>query len=195
MGVTRSLASWGLLAAMSAGLAGCGSMQSAPPAPVASGNAATIVGSKNPSPGTWAPDSFVFVTAIDGQRAQDGYREWAFRQSASPGAHVLDVGLAERTFMGGDEARAKLNVTVAAGQNYRLRASEPDPAAPSAPVLVWLENSRGEPVSERVSIALRAPVAGTPATAAASPSSRIVTPERSTQIRPAGRIGSPMATY
>lgn len=179
---------------MTAGLAGCGNMQSSPPAPVASGNAATIVGSKNPSPGTWAPDTFVFVTAIDGQRAQDGYREWAFRQATVPGAHVLDVGLAQRTFMGGDEARAKLNVNVAAGQNYRLRASEPDPAAPSAPTSVWLENSRGEPVSERVSIALRPTPAGT-AGATASPSSTIVTPERSTQVRPAGRIGSPMATY
>lgn len=173
------------------GLSGCSGMSSTPPAsPVASG--ATVIGSKNPSPGSWSPDSYVYLIAIDGQPTSDGYRDWAMRRSLAPGAHTLDVGLTQRTFMGGDDAHVQVRMTAMAGETYRLRATEPDPSAANAPAFVWLENSRGEPVSERATVTMRTPPTTT--TTVATPDggrTTVTVPDRGPPPRPGARIGSP----
>ena len=148
----------GLLVALALGAAACSGTGKTPPAGSATSAAATIVGSKYPSESRWTADTYVFLSRVDGDKAQDGYREWAIRKTAAPGRHTLDVGIATRTFLGGGESAVRLPVDLAAGKTYRLRATPPSDPPPPA-TFVWLEDERGHPVSEQVAVATKQPEA------------------------------------
>ena len=119
----------------------------APPADLAPGMSATIVGSKVTVKNIFFADEITFLLAIDGLPVAEGPESYASPIQLSLGAHVVQVGFAQGTGC----ARADFDLGVESEQRYVAKAEKlarkgvfrkPD-------VKIWIEDSEGNQVTEQ----------------------------------------------